>query len=130
MEEAVKNRVIMILLILSIIFFLLWIEASVSVNRQRTLATNKAALTMELEEKNAKLEKEKSDALGELEKAKTLLSDEKTAHEATKKALSQEQVAEQALKSELESVTRLKETLEKDLKEALGNIESMKSRQK
>lgn len=121
MEDVVKNRVIMILLILVVILFLLWIGSSSAVSRQRSLVVSKAALSMELEEKNAKLEKEKSALVGELKDVKSQLEEEIANLEITKKTLSQEQVAEQALKVELEKITRLKETLETDLKEALAD---------
>ena len=119
MEDIVKNRVIAILVILVIIFFLFWLGAASTASRQRSLATSKAALSMELEEKLVKLEKEKSALTEELKNIQGLLGEEKANHEAARKTLSQEQVAEQALKVELERITRLKEALEKDLKEAL-----------
>ncbi len=130
MEESVKNRIIVIIIILNIIFLLLWVEAGMSLGRYKKAVNTKAALTMELEEKNAKLEKEKSELSRELEKAVIRLSDEKSSLEDTRKELSQEQLAEQALKVELEKVARLKETLEKDLKEALTTIDALNARPK
>jgi len=119
MEGVIKNRIIAILAIIGIIFFLLWLAASSTASKQKANADSKAALSMELEEKNVKLEKEKAGLAEELKNAQAQSAEEKTSHEATKKTLSQEQVAEQALKVELERLTRLKEALEKDLKEAL-----------
>lgn len=119
MEGVVKNRIIAILAISGIIFFLLWLAASSTASKQKANASSKAALSMELEEKNVKLEKEKAGLADELKNAQAQLTEERAAHEAAKKALSQEQVAEQVLKVELERVMRLKDVLEKDLKEAL-----------
>ena len=120
MEEIVKNRVMAILSILVIIFLLLFIGANSNLSRQRKNASEHAARVMDLEDKIVKLEKEKSALSEDLKNAQAQAAEEKASHEATKKTLSQEQVAEQALKAELERITRLKETLEKDLKEALG----------
>lgn len=120
MEDIAKNRVIAILGILVVIFLLLFLGARGNLNRQKNYAGEKAARVMDLEDKIVQLEKEKFALSEELKNTQAQLGEEKEAHEADKKTLSQEQVAEQALKAELERVTRLKETLEKDLKEALG----------
>ena len=120
MEDIAKNRVIAILGILVVIFLLLFLGARGNLSRQRNFANERAARAMDLEDKIVQLEKEKSALSEELKNTQAQLAEEKSAHEADKKTLSQEQVAESALKVELERVTRLKETLEKDLKEALG----------
>lgn len=117
-ESAMKNRVILILVIVAFVSLLLWINSISSISRQKTLATSKAALVYELEEKNVKLEKEKSALSEELRNSRVKLAEEIANHEVTKTILSQEQVAEQALKVELERVTRLKEDMDKDLKDA------------
>lgn len=120
MEDIAKNRVIAILGILVVIFLLLFLGARGNLSRQRNFANERAARAMDLEDKIVQLEKEKSALSEELKNIQAQLAEEKGAHEAAKKTLSQEQVAESALKVELERVTRLKEALEKDLKEALG----------
>mgnify|MGYP001567477845 FL=1 len=119
MDDKVKGKVTMILSVVALIFFIFWLGAWKELSRQKRLAADKAALSMELEEKNAKLEKEKADLSGQLKDAQVKLSGEKAAHEITKKTLSQEQVAENALKIELERVTRLNEKLENSSKEVL-----------
>jgi len=119
MDDKVKGRVVMILSVVALIFFILWLGALKELSRQKRLAVDKAALSMELEEKNAKLEKEKADLSGELKSTQTQLVGEKAAHEITKKTLSQEQVAENALKVELERVTRVNEKLENNSQEVL-----------
>lgn len=120
MEDIVKNRVIAILGILAVIFLLLFLGARSDLSRQKNFADERAARVMDLEDKIVKLEKEKSALTEDLKNTQAQLTAEKDAHEVDKKTLSQEQVAEQALKVELERITRLKETLEKDLKDALG----------
>ena len=119
MDDKIKGRVAMILSVVALIFFILWLGALKELSRQKRLAVDKAALSMELEEKNTKLEKEKADLSGELKSTQTQLAGEKAAHEITKKTLSQEQVAENALKVELERVTRVNEKLENNSQEVL-----------
>ena len=119
MEDAAKNRIMMILVIVGLIFFLLWIGANTSLNKQRQLAVSKGALSMDLEEKNARLEKDKSSLTEELKNTQAQLAEEKKRREEVKLALSQEQIAAGVFKVELERLTKLKETLEEDLKEAL-----------
>lgn len=119
MDDKVKGKAVMILSVVGLIFFIFWLGALKELSYQKRLAVDKAALSMELEEKNAKLEKEKADLSGELKSTQTQLSGEKAAHEITKKTLSQEQVAENALKVELERVTRINEKLENNSQEVL-----------
>ena len=115
-----KNITVIVTSVVAIIFFILWLQTISEVSKQRDIVTRKAAAFMDLEEKNAKLEKERFSLAGELEAAQSQLAQEKAQHAQTQKELSQEQVAEQALKVELERVTRLKEALEKDVKEVLA----------
>lgn len=116
MEESIKNRVILILGILAIIFFMSTIR---SCNAERTLKITKADLNREKaanwdsEQKTNELKKEK----GILEKES---GEAKAAYEAGRKALVQEQLINQSLKEELQKVTKLKDMLEEDLKEALA----------
>ncbi|MDP2831088.1 MAG: hypothetical protein Q8O02_02415, partial [Candidatus Omnitrophota bacterium] len=50
----------------------------------------------------------------------------KAALEAIKKALLQDQLVNMSLKEELQKVTKLKEKLEEDLRQALGNGKKLK----
>jgi protein subunit release factor A len=76
------------------------------------------------------LDREKAvswDAQQKASEFKKELQETKVGLEVAKKALLQEQLASQSLKEELEKVTKLKETLEEDLKEALvGKSEKSK----
>lgn len=120
MDDKAKGRVAVILSVVALIFLALWLGTLKELSNQKRLAVDNAALSMELEEKNAKLEKEKADLSKELKDTQAQLAGEKAEHEITKKTLSQEQVAENALKVELERVTRLNEKLKNDSKEALN----------
>ena len=125
MEEGVKNKLILILVVLASIFFVTTL-GSCNNSRLQSLAKNKEMATrMDLEEKIAKFTKEKGVIEQKLSAAAQGLEEEKAAHQATKKALLQEQLVNQSLKEELEKVSKLKETLEDDLKEALINKEAL-----
>ncbi len=119
MEEAMKTRLIVILGIFAIIFFIGMIGSCSNASRMRSARDKEMATRLDLEEKMSKFAQDKS---GIEEKLKTMtqaLEEEKTAHEVTKKALLQEQLVDESLKEELTKVTKLKEKLEEDLKEAL-----------
>lgn len=122
MEESIKNRLILILVVLTIIFFMGTI-------RSCSTARKLKVTLFELDkEKSASWDSEQK--INELKKAKDArekeLTDVKAAHEITQKALLQEQLVSKSLKEELERVVKLKEKLEEDLKEAL--VQSGKSK--
>jgi len=115
MEENIKNRVILILAILTIIFFMGAIRScSTAKKLKMTLIEldKEKAVSWDSEQKMNELKKGKAALTKELE-------DTKTENEATQKVLLQEQLVSQSLKEELQKVTKLKETLEDDLKDAL-----------
>ena len=88
-EAGNKNAIITGFGVIGIIFFLLWVNALGNVSKQRKLANSKASLIFELEEKNVKLEKERSRLAEEVKSIQAQLKDEKAQHEETKKTLSQ-----------------------------------------
>lgn len=115
MEENLKNRIILILAILTVIFFMGTIHSCGASKHLKTTL-------MELDkEKSASWDSQQQ--MNELKNDKAALEKEleglKAENEAGKKSLLQEQLVNQSLKDELEKVTKLKETLEGDLKEAL-----------
>lgn len=119
MEESLKNRIILILGILTVIFFIGFVNSCNNAYRQKTARDKEMSSRLDLEEKMSKFSQEKL-ALEDKAKAKEKeLEEENAAHQATKKALVQEQLVNQSLKDELAKVTKLKEALEEDLKEAL-----------
>jgi hypothetical protein len=119
MEEGAKNKLILILIVLTAIFFVITL-GSCNNYRMQKLAHNKEMVTrLDLEEKMAKFIQERGSLEQKLSSATQGLEEEKAVHQATKKVLLQEQLVNQSLKEELEKVTKLKEKLEDDLKEAL-----------
>ena len=89
--------------------------------RQKAARDKEMAARLALEEKTSKYAQDKS-ALEEKAKAKESQVEELTVSlETTKKALIQDQLVNMSLKEELQKVTKLKETLEEELKQALIN---------
>ena len=121
MDEALKNRIVIILAILSVVFFFGTLSSCSSAIRQKAARDKEMAARLALEEKTSKYVQEKS-ALEEKVKAKENQVEElKVSLETAKKALVQDQLIALSLKEELQKVAKLKETLEEELKQALVN---------
>jgi len=120
MEEGAKNKLILILGVLTLIFFITTVASCGNYRLQKAARNKEMATRLDLEEKMANSAKEKGGLEQKISAATQSLEEEKTAHQATKKALLQEQLVNQSLKEELQKVSKLKETLEEDLKEALA----------
>jgi len=129
MDEAVKNRIILILSILTIILFISTIGSCNNAFRQRAARDKEMVARLDLEEKMTKFSQGKKAMDDKIKAVQKELEEEKAASEVTKKALMQEQLVNQSLKDELTKVTRLKDALEEDLKEALSG-RSTKSKMK
>ncbi len=126
MDEALKNRIVIILAVFSAVFFFGTLSSCNSAIRQKAARDKEMAARLALEERTSKYVQEKS-ALEEKTKAKENETEElKAALEATKKVLVQNQLVNMSLKEELQKVTKLKETLEEDLKQALANGKKFK----
>jgi len=128
MDEGFKNRVILILIVLTAIFFLSTVSSCSNAHRQKISRDKEMATRLDREEKLNKLEQEKAGVAAKLNSLSQALEEEKAAHQETKKSLTQEQLANQSLKEELQKVTKLKEALEEDLKEALVAGKAKKSK--
>lgn len=124
MEEGIKDRVILILTILALIFFIGTINSCGSARRWKNNRDKEMATRLDLEEKMGKSAQEKLSVEEKLKNTSGGLEEEKVAHQATKKALLQEELVNQSLKEEIQKMTKLKEALEEDLKEALVGVKS------
>jgi len=114
-EENLKNRIILILTIMAIIFLMVAMRSCGASNRLKATLIEldkEKAVSWDSEQKINELKKDKAGLQKEL-------GDAKSENDAAKKALMQEQLVSQSLKEELEKVTKLKETLEEDLKDTL-----------
>lgn len=129
MEEALKNRIIVILSILSAILFISNIGSCNNALRQKGARNKEMVTRLDLEEKMSKFSQEKKAMDEKLKALGKDLEEEKAAHEVTKKTLVQEQLVDQSLKDELAKISKLKDALEEDLKEALAG-KSAKSKMK
>ncbi|MFA5356687.1 MAG: hypothetical protein WC301_04710 [Candidatus Omnitrophota bacterium] len=115
MEESIKDRIIIILVILCAIFFVATIRSCGTAVKLKAVTAEldkEKAASWDAEQKLNELKNENSAALQEAQSSKEEF-------ESVKNALSQEQLVSQGLKDELEKVTQLKNKLEEDLKEAL-----------
>jgi len=120
MDDALKNRIVIILSVLSALFLFSTLSSCNSAQRQKSARDKEMAARLALEEKTSKYAQEKS-ALEEKVKAKDNEAQElKSALEAAKKTSVQDQLVSQSLKEELLKVTKLKENLEEELKQALS----------
>ncbi len=128
MEEAIKNRIILILAILAMILLIGNIGSCNNAYRQKVARDKEIVKRLDIEEKMNKFSQEKAILEGKAQAKDKELEEEKASHQATKKALVQEQLVNQSLKEELQKVSKLKEALEEDLKEALVSEKSAKTK--
>ncbi len=128
MEESFKNRIILILGILTAIFFIGLVSSCSDSRRQKAAHDKEMAARLDLEEKMNKFGQEKLTIEKKMSALSQQLAEAQAANETTKKALLQEQLANDSLKKEILKLTELKEKLEEDLKEALVTGKSGRSR--
>ncbi|MBL7081016.1 MAG: hypothetical protein ISS44_00375 [Candidatus Omnitrophica bacterium] len=119
MNEDLKNRLILILGILAIIFFLSTIHSCLGAKRQRHLVNQERASRMTLEEEKLSFTKEIPELKQALAKIREEFNQEKIQHQLTVDKLNQLISENKTLKEDLEKTKRLKEKLEEDLKESL-----------
>lgn len=124
MEESVKNRIIVILVVLTAIFFMGTVGSCSNASRLKSSRDQEMAIRLDLEERMSNFTQEKQGYEEQIKGLTQGLEEEKVAHQATKKALLQEQLVNQSLKDELQKMIELKEALEEDLKEALVAVKA------
>lgn len=118
-EDAVKNRIILIVSTLCLIFFFWAIGAHSEIGKYKKNMQDEIRKRIEMEEQNTNFLKEKSNFVESIKQLTAQLEEEKAANQATKKALVEEQLMNDSLKQEVEKEARLKQVIEEDLKEAL-----------
>jgi septal ring factor EnvC (AmiA/AmiB activator) len=111
-EDQVQNKVLLAAIILAVVCLVLAISSGIAASKNKVSLQREMALRMETEEKLAGTTSKSSSLETELKSAQEQLAE-------VKAALEQEKLTSQALKNELDKVTKLKEQLERDLKEAL-----------
>jgi len=126
MNEELKNRIIIGLAVFSCIFFFGTLSSCNSAMRQKAARDKEMAVRLAIEEKLSKFSQETS-SLTEKAKAKEKEAQElKVKLDTVEKDLVQNQLINQSLKEELQKVTKLKESLENDLKEAQAGAKKLK----
>ena len=128
MEESLKNRIIIVLVILTLIFLIGMIKSCSDSGRYKINSNNEMRTRLDCEEKLNNFSKEKAAMENKVNAATEAQEEERAALTATKKALLQEQLVSQSLKEEIEKITKLKEALEEDLKEALVKVKAEKTK--
>ena len=121
MDESLKNRIVLILAILSVVFFFGTLSSCSSAIRQKAARDKEMAARLALEEKTSKYAQEKSSLEEKVKAKEDQIQELKVSLEATKKDLVQDQLISQSLKEELQKVTKLKEALEEELRQARVN---------
>lgn len=111
-EEQAQNKVLLAAIILAVVCLVLAISSGIAASKNKIALQKEIAFRMETEEKLASTSSKSTTLESELKANQDQLTQTKT-------ALDQEKLSSEALKTELEKVTKLKEQLEKDLKEAL-----------
>ena len=119
MEETLKSRLILILIILTVICFTGWLSSCVNARQFKSGRQEEISKRLDAEEKLNKFLQDKPALEQKIKQLEKESADQKTALGTTQKTLEQEQLVNMSLKEELEKLTKLKETLEEDLKEAL-----------
>jgi septal ring factor EnvC (AmiA/AmiB activator) len=126
MDEVLKHRILVSLAILSTLLLFGNLSSCNSARRHKLLRDKEMAARLLMEEQSTKFVQERS-LLEERAKAKeNEVAELKTALEASQKALTQSQLINQSLKDELQKVTKLKESQEEQLKQALSDGKKFK----
>jgi septal ring factor EnvC (AmiA/AmiB activator) len=111
-EEQAQNKVLLAAIILAVVCLVLAISSGIAASKNKMGLQKEMAFRMETEERLASVSTKSTSLESELKAAQDQLTQTKT-------SLEQEKISNDALKTELEKLTKLKEQLEKDLKEAL-----------
>jgi septal ring factor EnvC (AmiA/AmiB activator) len=111
-EEQVQSKVLLAAIILAVVCLVLAISSGIAASKNKVELQREMALRMETEERLAGTSSKSSSLETELKSEQQQLAEARA-------ALEQEKLTTDALKTELDKLTKLKEQLEKDLKDAL-----------
>ncbi len=118
-EETLKNRIILIIGILCLIFFVWALDANIKLSKERNSLQDEIRKRLGFEEQSMNSLKEMSVLEENIKQLSAQLEEGKAKYAEIEKVLSQEQLVNKSIKEELEKVIRFKEVIEDDLKEAL-----------
>ncbi|MDD5044265.1 MAG: hypothetical protein PHH69_03565 [Candidatus Omnitrophica bacterium] len=120
MEDFNKNQFILILVISNLIFVIATLSLGRQVYKNKQALRSEMNLRFDLEAKEAEFNKLLAKAQENTKAVQRALEEEKATHQETKKILNE-------TRDELEKTTKLKDTLEEDLKEALVKNKKQKN---
>ncbi len=128
MDENLKGKVVLILVVLSLILFVSNISSCMLAQKSKGAFNKEMSTRMDLEEKLAKFNQEKAGLEAKLVKLNQELEQEKKEHEKTSVKFDQDEQLIQSLKEELQKVKNLCDKLEEDLKAARVTSKSTKNK--
>lgn len=126
--QDTKDKIILGLGIFCLLLFLVTLNSCVSAHRYRVNLDKEKAANWDLAQKIEESKYGSTNLENNLKSKTQELEAEKVTHEADQKALLQEQLLNKSLKEELDKVVKLKEALERDLREALAGAKSIKTK--
>jgi hypothetical protein len=114
-EEPMKDRIILILGVISLILFIGLTSSCNRAYQQKIARDKEMASRLDLEEKMNKFLQEKTALEDKLRMQEKRFQEEKSASEVAQKALLQEQLVNQGLREELSKVSKAQEASEEGL---------------
>ena len=124
--EALKNKVVIVLGILNVIFLLIAVDSCTKSKQCIAVKHKEEIMRFDAQQELSKVSSDKLAIEDKMLKAEAALSQANAATETTQKALLQEQLINKSLKAEIEKLSKLKDALELDLKNALVSGKSEK----
>ena len=120
MEERLKNRIVLILAVFCLLFFVFAVSSCNGASRQKLARDKEMAARLDLEEKMSKIAQEKIVLDEKIKAGEKELSEEQASLDSSKKSLQQEEMVNISLKDELAKVTKVKDDLEEEFKNIQG----------
>ncbi|MFQ5680537.1 MAG: hypothetical protein ACE5GG_00560 [Candidatus Omnitrophota bacterium] len=119
LNEAIKNRIILVLGILCVILFFWAVGATRGFLKQKGLSQEEIRTRLEVEEENINLSKERSLLSAKAKQLGLDLQKQATEYQQTKDLLEKQRKESDRLREEMERLSRFKQALEENLKDAL-----------
>lgn len=121
-----KNRTIVILAIVVLLFLIFNIGSCVNAYNQNTARKKEMFQRLDLEEKMAKAVQDNAAAAEKIKGLQKQLDEAKANLEEAKKDLTEEKLVSESLKEESQKVTRSKDALEEELKKITATAKKAK----
>jgi hypothetical protein len=124
--DVFKNRIVIVLGILNVIFLLIAVNSCTQGKKYLDVKRREEIKRYDAEQELNKIAGDKQAIESKMQKAEAALAQASADAETAQKALLQEQLINKSLKAEIEKVSKLKDALEQDLKNALVSGKSEK----